>query len=140
MLATEPPTEWTPEHVARRMVEGCRTLLATGSRVGPRGHANGWPAMLQEFADLVDEDATKHAREAFARTWRRPSAEEIARSDEALSWPLRYGADELLLCDAVLVWSFCKAADRSIAAFLRTRVADAKRRAEVITRAGEPVT
>lgn len=124
--SAEPPLTWTPEHVAARMVAGFETLLALGVRVGPRQHANGWPLMLQEFSDLVDEDAMAHAREVFARSRRRPSADDISMMDEALAWPIRFSADQPMSSDAVLVWSFCKAADVSIAGTLRARVARAK--------------
>ena len=133
--AGEPPLVWTPEHVAARMIEAFETLLETSGSVGPRRHANGWPAMLQEFSDLVDEEAMKHAREAFARSRRRPSQAQISKMDEALLWPLRYGRDIPLACDAVLIWSLCKAARISIAGTLRRRVALAKRIAGNMQRA-----
>jgi hypothetical protein len=69
------PEQWTVEHVARRYVEAFEVLLAMAGRVGPRSHANGWPAMLQEVSDLIDEDTMKNAREAFAEVRARPSAE-----------------------------------------------------------------
>ncbi len=68
----ELPAGWTPEHVGARMIEGFESLLALSGRVGPKQYGGSWPAVLHEFADLVDEDAMKHAREAFVRDRRRP--------------------------------------------------------------------
>jgi hypothetical protein len=127
----EPPSTWTAEHVAARMVAAFETLLALGVSVGPRQHANGWPAMLQEFSDLVDEEAMANARQAFAKARRRPSADDISMMDEALAWPIRYARDAPMLCDAILLWAFCKASGASIAGALRARVARAKAIAEV---------
>lgn len=127
------PEAWTPEHVARRLVEAFETLADLQVRVGPRGHANAWPAMLQEFADLTDADALQHARDAFARARRRPSADAISRMDEALSWPMRHGAGAPLLCDAALIWAWCKARSLSIRSVLRFRVTRAKALADNMT-------
>lgn len=127
------PTEWTVELVAHRMVEAFETLMRMPSGIGPRMDANGWPAMLQEFSDLVDEEAMTDARAAFARDRSRPSAERIARMDEALSWSMRFGTGEPLACDAVQLWAFCKAGRFSIAGILRRRATWAKRLAENMT-------
>jgi hypothetical protein len=129
----ELPTEWTVPHVAYRMVEAFRTLRKMPSRIGPRSGGNAWPAMLQEFADLIDEDAMANARAAFVHDRHRPKAAEIARMEEALAWPMRFGAGEPLMCDAVVVWSFCKASHCSIASFLRDRRDWAKRLADNMT-------
>jgi len=126
----EVPSYWTPEHVAHRLIQAFDVLLAMSSRVGPRAYANAWPAALKEFSDLLDEDAIKSARDAYAAGFRRPTAEEISMSDEALAWPLKYAAHEPMACDAVLLWSMCKAGGFSIAALLRERTVKAKAIAE----------
>lgn len=100
------------------------------STVGPKAHANAWPAALKEFSDLLHEEAIKSARDAYAAGFRRPTAEDISMSDEALAWPLRYAAHEPMACDAVLLWALCKAGGFSIAALLRERTVKAKAKAE----------
>jgi hypothetical protein len=85
---------------------------------------------LREFSDLIDEQSMNAAREAFAENLRRPTAEEVSMSDEALAWPLKYAAHEPMACDAVLLWAMCKAGGFSIARMLRERTIKAKAMAE----------
>lgn len=122
----EAPPFWTPEHVAHRLIHAFDVLMATTGRIAPSSYGGGWPTALREFSDLIDEQSMNAAREAYAENLRRPTAEEISMSDEALAWPLKYAAHEPMACDAVLLWSLCKAGSFSIAALLRERTVKAK--------------
>ena len=48
-------TEWTIEEVAERLEEAA-SVLRRLPEARVRGHRNGWPAMLVEFADLVGRE------------------------------------------------------------------------------------
>jgi hypothetical protein len=104
--------------------------MATTGRIAPSSYGGSWPTALREFSDLIDEQSMNAAREAFAENLRRPTAEEISMSDEALAWPLKYAAHEPMACDAVLLWAMCKAGGFSIARMLRERTLKAKTMAE----------
>jgi len=126
----EIPPFWTSEHVAHRLIHAFDVLMATSGRIAPSSYGRGWPTALREFSDLIDEQSMNAAREAYAENLRRPTAEEISMSDEALAWPLKYAAHEPMACDAVLLWAMCKAGGFSIARLLRERSAKAKAMAE----------
>lgn len=110
------PTQWTPEHVGARLIEGFRIIQREG-RVGPRTNANGWPEYLKEFSDLTDliED------EQLAERRKRPSAEEVSRMSEALRWPMDHLDGKSLAADAVMFWAYASATNRDMAAMLHQR-------------------
>jgi hypothetical protein len=122
----EVPPLWNAGHVAHRLIHAFDVLMATTGRIAPSAYGGGWPTALREFSDLIDEQAMKAARDAFAENLRRPTAEEISMSDEALAWPMTYASHEPMACDAVLLWAMCKAGGFSIAGVLRERNVKAK--------------
>ncbi len=116
------PTSWTPEHVQNRMVEAFDILARSGTRVGPRQHANGWPAMIHEFSDLVDAQARALAeKERQQERGARPTAEELSRMNEALKWPMTYLDGKPLQSDALMLWAYATALGRDMAAMLHHR-------------------
>lgn len=116
------PAAWTPEHVQARLVEAFDILARSGTRVGPRQHANGWPAMVHEFADLVDAQARAIAeKEKQQERAARPTADELSRMNEALAWPLHHLDGRPLQSDALMLWAYATALDRDMAAMLHAR-------------------
>lgn len=116
------PTCWTPEHVQNRMVEAFDILARSGTRVGPRQHANGWPAMIHEFADLVDAQARALAeKERQQERGAGPTAEELSRMNEALKWPMAYLDGRPMQSDALMLWAYATALGRDMAAMLHHR-------------------
>lgn len=131
----EIPTAWTPEHVQNRMIEAFDILARSGTRVGPRQHANGWPAMIHEFADLVDAQARALAeKERQQERGSRPTAEELSRMNEALKWPMTYLDGKPLQSDALMLWAYATALGRDMAAMLHHRKKKAMALAEGIMR------
>lgn len=129
------PTAWTPEHVQNRMVEAFDILARSGTRVGPRQHANGWPAMIHEFADLVDAQARALAeKERQQERGSRPTAEELSRMNEALKWPMTYLDGKPLQSDALMLWAYATALGRDMAAMLHHRKKKAMALADEIMR------
>lgn len=133
----EVPFTWDPGHVAHRMIKAYEVLASMPVRVGPRQHANAWPSMLTEFADLASEEAWKnHLSNAFnGDDTPRWSSEEIGLAEEALSWAMCFMQDIPLKCDALQIWAYAKATRRSVARLLRTRARHAGRAAEAATMA-----
>lgn len=129
------PTAWTPEHVQNRMVEAFDILARSGTRVGPRQHANGWPAMIHEFADLVDAQARALAEKERQQERRaRPTAEQLSRMNEALKWPMTYLDGKPLQSDALMLWAYATALGRDMAAMLHHRKKKAMALADEIMR------
>lgn len=129
------PTQWTPEHVQNRLVEAFGILARSGTRVGPRQHANGWPAMIHEFADLVDAQARALAeKERQQERGPRPTAEELSRMNEALAWPLHHLDGRPLQADALMLWAYATALGRDMSAMLHARKKRAMALAEEMAR------
>lgn len=129
------PSSWTPEHVQVRLVEAFEILSRSGTRVGPRQHANGWPAMVHEFADLVDAQARAIAeKEKQQDRAARPTADELSRMNEALAWPLHHLDGRPLQSDALMLWAYATALDRDMAAMLHQRKKRATALAEEMAR------
>lgn len=116
------PTEWTPEHVGARLVEAFEILSRSGGRVGPGRFGNGWPAMVQEYADMVDQQARelaeKEKQQAMAA---RPSSDEVTRMNEALRWPMDHLDGKPLAADALMFWAYAKATGRDMDGMLHQR-------------------
>ena len=158
------PKVWTAVHVCHRMVEAFEVAHYSISRPGPRSHANAWPAMVTEWADLVDEDLrermTSHmgARQKDLVNWeyyvdaqtrrqlesdaaeearRRPPrlvALAIEMADEALQWASIYLADWPTRADALQIWAFAKARNHDMERMLAARRLAARSLADRQTR------
>jgi hypothetical protein len=118
------PTTWDLGHVAYRMTRAFMVLRSLPGGIGPHVGQNGWPAMLQEIAS--DGDAEPEDRPRY-------TAIDHALMDEALQWPMRFLMDVPIKADAILLWAYAKATDRSIKGLLRGRVKLALARAERMT-------
>lgn len=131
------PVSWTPEHVQARMVEAFEVLRRSGARVGPAQFGNGWPAMVHEFADMVDAQARALAeKDRQQSSAARPSSDELSRMNEALAWPMLFLKDRALASDSLTLWAHAIATGRDMAGMLHHRkkramlmAAEAERRA-----------
>ena len=104
-------------------------LRRSPGRLGPKSFGNGWPGMMVEFEDQLEEQARlEHARDRDAelrRRMRAPTSVELDKAAEALAWGMLYLADQPLRRDAVQLWAWCKANDRKLDPVLRKRRAAA---------------
>jgi hypothetical protein len=131
MIETEPqigpaplPTVWTPDHVARRLVEAFRTLDKMPRPKGPRGAGNHWPQTRVEWADqlaqaeLPEDERRARAEQRHALAFR-PTGAEIAQMDKVLDWLrcLRQETAELAL--VLSLWAVRAARRRSVRAICR---------------------
>jgi hypothetical protein len=123
----EVPSTWNAGHVAYRMIAAYRVLYGSSERIGPRAYGAPWPAVLREFSDYVDEAARLRLAKEETRSRRRWPADEIAKADEALAWPMQYLGDSPRRADALALWASSKARGRSLSRFLYRRAAKAKR-------------
>lgn len=89
------PEVWDGPHCGKRLIEAFSTLAKLPLSWGPVAFGTAWPSYLHEWVDVLyqqgaDLDAKERAREARNRVRLRPSAQEITRMEEAISWPGRY--------------------------------------------------
>jgi hypothetical protein len=99
------PTAWNAAHVGLRVTEAFVTVLKTTTPGRRLGYVSTWPAILHSFDDLVGQQEQgelertmqmqNHVRVA-------PTAQEIARMEAAIGWPMKYlSTNYLQLCEAV---------------------------------------
>jgi hypothetical protein len=62
------PERWTAEWVGVRLVQAMSVVRRTPGRVGPRAFGNAWPAIVQDFDELVDQERLERA--ILAKNWR----------------------------------------------------------------------
>lgn len=134
------PSEWTPEHVGVRLIEAYEVMSRSGGRIGPSRYGNGWPAMVHEFADMVDAQARQLAeKEAQQLRSSRPTSDEISRMNEALAWPMSYLDGKALAADSLMLWTYATATGRDMAGMLHHRKKRATAlAAEMMRRANAP--
>ncbi len=134
------PSAWTPEHVGKRLIEAYEVLSRSGARVKPKQFGNGWPAMVHEFADMVDAQARLLAEKEKAQVRAaRPTADELSRMEEALRWPMDHLAHRPLAADALMFWTYAKATGRDQDGMLGHRKKRAMAAAsEMMNRANAP--
>lgn len=134
------PTAWTPEHVGKRLIEAFEVLSRSGGRILPSRYGNGWPAMVHEFADMVDAQARLVAEKEKAHgRAARPTADELSRMAEALRWPMDHLDGRPLAADALMLWTYAKATGRDMDGMLHHRKKAATAKAdEMMRRANAP--
>jgi hypothetical protein len=118
------PALWTPDHVARRLVDAFRTLDRMPRPKGPRAAGNHWPAHRLEWADRVSQaelpEAERRARDARRNALAcRPDGTEIARMDVALDWLRALRAHNGELAMVISFWALQAARRRSVRAICR---------------------
>jgi hypothetical protein len=122
----EVPRSWHAGYVAARLIQAYRVLHTLPSRIGPESFGNAWPTVLVEFGDLVDAAAwAQHAKDV-PHDRVRWSTEDITLADEACAWPLQHLADSPRRADAVQVWAYAMARERSLRRLLRRRAERAR--------------
>jgi hypothetical protein len=134
------PASWTPEHVGARLIEAYEVLSRSGGRILPARYGNGWPAMVHEFADMVDAQARLLAEKEKAQARAaRPTSDELSRMEEALRWPMDHLDGRPLAADALMLWTYAKATGRDMDGMLHHRKKAATAKAEeMMWRANAP--
>ena len=120
------PAAWTPDHVARRLVEAFRILDRLPRIATPRQAGNHWPRHRVEWADQLaqaelpaaERRDREMARNALAF---RPSGGEIARMDAALEWLRDLRALDPGLALVTSLWALRTARRRSVRALCREK-------------------
>lgn len=122
-----PPPRWTPDHVAKRLVEAFATLDRLPKPRGPRAAGNHWPSHRVEWADQLaqaevpEAEKRERARLRINALTRAPSGQEIARMDQALEWLRVLRARDAALAELLSFWALYAARRRSVRAICRLR-------------------
>lgn len=102
----EAPTHWTPDLVGKRLVEALKTLRRIPARIGPKGYGSTMPEIIRDWADkLAQLENPDNSMLHTTRARSTPTADEVARMDEALSWPLRFLQGDELAAHLVVAWA-----------------------------------
>ena len=133
------PVHWTAYHVAKRLVISVDIVDATTTTPGPKGFGNGWPAMMREFADLIDEQSMREHRaeveRGMLRRKMRPTPNEVGMAEEAIVWPATFLPPDSQEIDALMLWVLSTARDLNVARILARRRAEADTMISAIRRA-----
>ena len=88
------PEHWTGPHVGLRLVQAFKTL-ANMPDAGSGSSHGFWPVYFYEWDDLLaqeerDAQSKTDAASALNRAKIKPSAQDVSRMEQAISWPGRY--------------------------------------------------
>lgn len=75
------PKAWTAAHVGVRLIEAHKVLMRLPASIWPKGFGAAWPLYKTEASE--EQDLDRRPRLA-------PSAEAVARMNEAVCWPLQF--------------------------------------------------
>jgi hypothetical protein len=120
------PLSWTPDHVAKRLVEAFATLDRMPGVRGPRAPGQHWPRHKVEWADQLAQaelpDSEKRERmDLRNRALLRPTGAEIGRMEAALDWLRDLRAIDSGLALVTSLWAIRAARNRSVRALCREK-------------------
>lgn len=84
------PPVWTPRHVGARLIEAMDVLQSSPGRVGPKGYGAMWPAYRHESGELAHQAGAGTLAIGRNVIRRSVGADEAARANEALLWPMQF--------------------------------------------------
>jgi hypothetical protein len=120
------PLNWTPDHVAQRLVEAFATLDRMPRVKGPRAPGGHWPRHKVEWADQLaqaelPESERRERADLRNRALLRPTGADISRMEAALEWlrDLRTADSGLALVTSL--WALRAARNRSVRALCREK-------------------
>ncbi len=120
------PATWTPEHVARRLVEAFRTLDRLPRVRGPRPPGDHWPRHRVEWDDHLAQAELPESEKRERAEWRNrlgaaPTGAEIARMETSLEWLRTLRAADSGLALVTSLWALRAARRRSVRALCREK-------------------
>jgi hypothetical protein len=141
------PSVWTPAHVQQRLIAAYDVLFRMPASLGPKQFGNGWPKIVHDFSELIDEARLEEAlrtgqkftvqrivemadeetqdilqRDAdddLVRASRLPTSLETSMSEEALLWAMQHMESYPLQSHCLHLWAASKAGKWKMAPLLR---------------------
>lgn len=99
-----PPKDWTALHVADRTAEAHRILRRLPMTTHPKAFGSAMPEYVHEGVELAYQAGAGNLHQG-KRMIRGTSADEVARMNEALGWPLTYLNNSPRLARALNEWA-----------------------------------
>ena len=120
------PAAWTPEHVARRLVDAFRILDRLPRVRGPRQPGGHWPRHSIEWADQLAQAQLPEAEKRERAEWRNrmgptPTGVEITQMEASLEWLRELRGRDSGLALVTSLWALRAARGRSVRALCRER-------------------
>ena len=84
------PQVWTPEYVGSRMIEAHAVLRRLPMVTRPKEFGDAWPLYKYEAGELAHQAGAGTLEFGRNRVIRGTSADEVARMNEALCWPMEH--------------------------------------------------
>jgi hypothetical protein len=75
------PPEWTARHVGVRLIDADRVIRSLPERIGPKSFGRAWPAYVNDEEPEEVADGRRRPK---------PTPFDIARAEEAVSWPIQF--------------------------------------------------
>jgi hypothetical protein len=120
------PARWTPEHVARRLVDAFKTLDRLPRVRGPRQPGGHWPRHRLEWADQLAQAELPESERRERADWRNrvgltPSSADITAMDASLEWLRDLRTVDTGMALVVSFWALRAARGRSVRALCREK-------------------
>lgn len=120
------PDSWTPEHVARRLVDAFKTLDRTPRVRGPKQPGDHWPRHRVEWADQLAQAELPESERRERADWRhragmKPSSLEITAMDASLEWLRELRDIDTGMALVTSFWALRTARRRSVRALCREK-------------------
>jgi hypothetical protein len=120
------PDRWTPEHVARRLVDAFKTLDRMPRVRGPRQPGDHWPRHRVEWADHLAQAELPESEKRERADWRnragmKPTSLEITAMDASLEWLRDLRGVDSGMALVTSFWALRAARRRSVRALCREK-------------------
>lgn len=99
------PKAWTAKHVGHRLIEAHRVLARMPATIWPKEYGAAWPDYRREWGELVVQAGAGVLHLNRSGRARGATADEVARMNEAISWPLQFLANHGYLAADVNLWA-----------------------------------
>lgn len=110
------PERWSPEHVAKRLVDAFAILDRCPRVKGPRGPGNAWPSLPSEWGEFQADSGDKPLRHRLP-----PSCLELTQMDLALEWLRLLRQTDSGMALVTGLWAYNAARGRSIKELCQTK-------------------
>ena len=108
------PQRWTADYVGRRMVEAHAVLRRLPMATRPKEYGSVMPAYIHEGVELAYQAGAGTLHMGRNRVIGGTSADDVARMNESLSWPMQFLRHDADAARAVNEWAFYEPIDRDM--------------------------
>lgn len=106
------PQRWTADYVGRRMIDAHSVLRRLPMTTRPKEFGSVMPAYVHEGVELAYQAGAGTLHMGRNRVIGGTSADDVARMNEALAWPMQFLRHDADAARAVNEWAFYEPIDR----------------------------